>query len=119
MSAEGTFDDLPAEVGLCLYRVAQEALQNVAKHSGAKQAEVRLRMAEDGVVLTVADRGRGFDAAAPAPHSGLGLISMKERARLLHGQLKIVSAPGEGATLEVSIPLTPARSSAEAAVQPA
>lgn len=119
LSAEGTFDDLPAEVALCLYRVAQEALQNVAKHSGAKQAEARLRQTEDAVVLTVADRGRGFDAAAPAPHAGLGLVSMKERARLVHGQLKIASAPGEGATLEVSIPLTSIRDSAEAAVQPA
>jgi signal transduction histidine kinase len=66
---------------------------------------VELQHAGDSVVLTVADRGRGFDADASASHAGLGLVSMKERARLLNGSLKISSAPGKGATLEVSIPI--------------
>ncbi len=106
LDAESNFENIPAEVALCLYRVAQEALQNVAKHSGAKEASVRLQHSGESVVLTVADHGRGFDADAPASHAGLGLVSMKERARLLNGSLKISSSPGEGATLEVSIPLT-------------
>lgn len=106
LQAEGDFDNIPADAALCLYRVTQEALQNVAKHSGAKEARVELRHDGATVLLTVADRGRGFDADAPAPREGLGLVSMKERARLLNGSLKVSSSPGEGATLEVSIPFS-------------
>ncbi len=105
LEAAGSFDHLPADAALCLYRVAQESLQNVAKHSGAKEAVVQLKLAQESVLMTVADRGRGFDAQAPAFRAGLGLVSMKERARLLHGRLEISSVPGEGTRLQVSIPL--------------
>ncbi len=101
LEVEGGFDHLTAEAALCLYRVAQEALQNIAKHSGAKEARVQLELAGEGVLLTVSDGGRGFDADIPAVRAGLGLVSMKERARLLHGTLKITSAPGQGTTLRV------------------
>lgn len=104
LEAEGNFEDISTETALCLYRVAQEALQNVVKHSGANEARLRLARSAGNVVLTVADRGRGFDPKAPSAHAGLGLVSMKERARLLNGALKIDSAPGAGTTLEVSIP---------------
>lgn len=97
--------EIPAEVALSLYRIAQEALQNVAKHSGAKEASLQLKLAPGGVELTVADRGHGFDARVAAPNAGLGLVSMKERVRLTHGSLTITSTPGDGATLHVAIPL--------------
>jgi PAS domain S-box-containing protein len=119
LEAAGNFDHIPADAALCLYRVAQEALQNVAKHSGAKEASVQLKLTNDGVLMIVADRGRGFDAEAPGAHAGLGLVSMKERARLLHGHLKIASVPGEGTTLQVSIPLLVGDSTGEASGQPA
>lgn len=104
LDAAGDFENISADVALCLYRVTQEALQNVAKHSGAIEADVRLELSGEGVALTVADRGRGFEADAPVTHAGLGLVSMKERARLVSGKLTITSAPGEGATFRVLIP---------------
>jgi PAS domain S-box-containing protein len=115
LEAEENFDQISADAALCLYRIAQEALQNVAKHSGAKEARVELQRAGEGVLMTVADRGRGFDADASAAHAGLGLVSMQERARLLHGRLKITSLPGAGTTLEVLIPPATERAVSEAA----
>ncbi len=105
LDAAGDFENISADVALCLYRVTQEALQNVAKHSGAIEADVRLEVSGEGVALTVSDRGRGFEADAPVTHAGLGLVSMKERARLVNGKLTIASVPGEGATFRVLIPL--------------
>lgn len=107
--------EIPGDVALSLYRIAQEALQNVAKHSRAKEAFVELQRNAAGVVLTVTDRGSGFDAEATAPHAGLGLVSIKERVRLVHGSLSILSTAGEGTVLQVAIPLPqPAREQAGA-----
>jgi PAS domain S-box-containing protein len=94
----------PPEVGLCAYRVTQEALQNIAKHSGAKTATVSLARDGKHLVLTVRDPGVGFDAAKRRQHGGLGLVSIRERVRLLKGTLAIESSPGEGTTLRVSVP---------------
>ncbi len=115
LEAGENFEQISADAALCLYRIAQEALQNVAKHSGAKEARIELQRAGEGVLMTVADRGRGFDAEAPAAHAGLGLVSMQERARLLNGRLKIASLPGAGTTLEVLIPLATEKAVSEAA----
>jgi PAS domain S-box-containing protein len=89
---------IAADVALCLYRVAQEALRNVRKHAGARRATVILaRTRCGGVGLCVRDRGRGFDVAAVTGQvAGLGLVSMAERLRLVGGHLMIRSRPGRG-----------------------
>jgi signal transduction histidine kinase len=91
------------EVRHALYRIAQEAVQNVAKHAGAQH--VTLRMAGDGpaVVLAVVDDGRGFVPDADLP-GRLGIRSMRERARAAGGRLEIVSAPGAGTEVRATLP---------------
>jgi signal transduction histidine kinase len=105
---------LPQDIALCLFRVAQEALRNAIKHSGATTVSVHLKGARDRLVLTIADDGRGFDAEAA--HGGLGLISMKERIEQVGGTLRIRSQPGGGTCLEVSTPLQTATAVAVSAV---
>jgi PAS domain S-box-containing protein len=94
---------LPTVVGkdaaLCLFRVAQEALNNVGRHAGATAASVRLRTLDDGLLLAVADDGVGFDPDDPGAGGHLGLASMRERVRLVNGTLDIESAPGHGTTV--------------------
>lgn len=103
--AAGSFQDLPAAVGLCVYRLVQEALQNVAKHAAAKDAEVSLLRANNVVCLTVADHGVGFDPSRARASGGLGLASMRERVRLVNGILVLESEPNRGTTLKVNIPI--------------
>ena len=79
--------DIPQDVALCLYRVAQEALRNVAAHAGARQVHVALRGTAAGLELTIADDGQGFDLAEARRRGGLGLISLDERVRLVRGGL--------------------------------
>jgi PAS domain S-box-containing protein len=95
---------VPADVALCLYRVVQEALQNVVRHSGASLAHVELTGAPDGIYLRVSDSGVGFNSHSPAA-SGLGMVSMRERLRLVGGQLHIESEPGHGTRVEAWVPL--------------
>ena len=91
---------LPADVQIGLYRIAQEALNNVNKHSDAKQAEVRFRGHPTRVDLRISDDGRGFDTATTPPgHFGLGI--MRERARALGAQLRLESRPGAGTRIDV------------------
>jgi len=97
--------DLPAEVGLCLYRVTQEALGNAIRHSGAADVQAHLCRTDGRVGLTVADTGQGFDPARARRDGGLGLLSMEERARLVHGQFSIRSEPGRGTRVELWVPL--------------
>jgi signal transduction histidine kinase len=104
VDAVGEFENVPPAVGLCLYRVAQEALQNVAKHSKAKQATVRLERGAEYVSLVIKDWGQGFQEMPDGAERGLGLVSMGERVRLVNGGLNIQSSPGEGTTVTVSIP---------------
>ena len=85
-----------------LFRVAQEALSNVARHSGAISATVSLEWADDGFSMSIADTGRGFDPAVTAP--GLGLKSMRERVEALGGTMTVRAAPAEGATLTFRFP---------------
>jgi PAS domain S-box-containing protein len=105
VEASGSFEDVPGPVGLCLYRVAQEALQNVSKHSQAAAATVRIERREGCISLVVQDSGRGFPDTRSGSDRGLGLVSMSERVRLVNGALNIESTPGEGTTVTVSIPL--------------
>ena len=86
------------EVALCLYRVAQEALQNVVKHSGAGKAVLRLIIDDREVVLRVAGDGVGFDPSAVRQKATLGLISMRERTRLVNGRF-LVSSDGSSGTI--------------------
>ena len=95
VSSEEVSDD----IALCLYRVAQESLHNVAKHSGAKHANIDLTVDADRVRLTIKDDGRGFEHAAPGSRKGLGLLSMEERVRLLQGNFKISTVPGIGTSI--------------------
>lgn len=92
-------------VALCLFRIVQEALQNLRKHSGAARAEVRLIKRADRITVSVYDQGKGFDMNDMKAHEGLGIRSMGERARLLSGNFKIHSKPGRGTKVEADIPL--------------
>jgi signal transduction histidine kinase len=106
-SAEGLKKRLPANVELVLYRIVQEALTNVAKHSGARSVEVRLRRRRNVVTVTVADDGRGFDMrdVTRTEGSGLGLFGMRERLALVGGTVEIQSVPGRGTTIIARVPL--------------
>jgi NarL family two-component system sensor histidine kinase LiaS len=88
-----------------LFRVAQEALHNVAKHAGAKTVWVRLTYADGGVRLSVADDGRGFDPALAVRPTAVGLTGMQERVRSLGGKLRVRSKPGEGTEVIAWVPL--------------
>ena len=91
-------------VALCLYRIAQEALHNIARHSGAREADLRLRTEHESLVLQIADSGIGFESEK-AERAGLGLVSMRERVALLNGQLELHALPGRGTRIGVSVPL--------------
>jgi len=103
--ASGSFKEVPQAVALCVYRITQEALQNVAKHAAAAEASVHLDSTGDGVRLTVSDRGVGFHPDHARASGGLGLLSMRERVRLVRGVLSVESQPNRGTTLTVEIPV--------------
>ena len=96
---------IPFQVSICLYRVAVEALRNVARHSGAESVAVSLKKAPDGLELIVSDSGKGFDVETFTQTGGLGLISVEERLRALQGSCEIHSAPDQGTTLVARVPL--------------
>jgi signal transduction histidine kinase len=98
--------NVPRDVALCLYRVAQESLRNIAKHATVGEAWVTLLVRGRELVLIVEDLGTGFDPASARCQPGLGLSSMHERARLVGAELTVTSAPGRGTTVEVRVPLT-------------
>jgi signal transduction histidine kinase len=103
--ADGVPPELPAETALCVYRIAQEALQNVARHSGSHSARVRLWMEHFALRLKVSDDGCGFDAQRLSG-GGLGLVSMRERVRSLRGTIDVRSRPGAGTTVEAAVPVS-------------
>ena len=92
--------ELPLETTQTLYRIVQEALANVARHSSASHAEVNLSCGTDGVTLTIADDGCGFSIGEQ--HDGMGLHSMRERAESLGGDFIIESEPGQGTRISVT-----------------
>jgi two-component system, chemotaxis family, CheB/CheR fusion protein len=96
---------LPEDVTLCLYRVAQESLRNIAKHARATKVRVVLFDDKGVLCLRIEDIGDGFDLNEIKGKGGLGLISMEERVRLVSGKFTIKSQPGEGTTVEVFVPL--------------
>jgi two-component system sensor histidine kinase UhpB len=103
LSVRGNCDDLRDDAGISLYRVVQECLTNVSKHSAASEVTVDLeRVANGGTRLVVGDNGRGFDAAVTRP--GLGLLGMRERSEALGGTFKVEAATGRGVRLTVELP---------------
>lgn len=95
---------VPSEVSLCLFRIVQEGLQNVAKHSGALSCEVTLHGMREGICLNIKDPGIGFDAARLKLKPGLGFVSMRERLRMVGGDLTVDSSPAHGTELTVHVP---------------
>jgi PAS domain S-box-containing protein len=102
---EGVQHQLSPEVSLCLFRVLQEALHNAIKHSGVRKIAVQVCRTTDAIDLIVRDGGMGFDLAAAMRSSGLGLISMRERLKLVHGELSIDSQFERGTTIHARVPL--------------
>jgi|RhiMetdeSRZDD1v2_1073273.scaffolds.fasta_scaffold03469_18 PAS domain S-box-containing protein len=94
---------LSGATSLCLFRVVQEALANVVKHSGASEARVSLSTADSQVVLRVEDSGRGFEP--DTRNDGLGLVSMRERVRSVGGEMVVRSTPNHGTTIEARVPI--------------
>jgi PAS domain S-box-containing protein len=103
---QGVSAEIPKDVALCLFRVAQEALNNVVKHSKAKQAEVELGNANNEIRLLVVDAGSGFDSVLGNTDVGIGFVGMRERLRLVGGRLSVQSAPMQGTKILAEIPLT-------------
>lgn len=103
--AEGQVEPANPVVMLSLFRIAQEALRNAAKHGHAQQIDLTLSEQGDGLTLSVTDDGGGFDPGGVRHNGGLGLVSIEERARLVKGQVTIHSGPQQGTTISVRVPL--------------
>jgi signal transduction histidine kinase len=95
------------DTALCVFRIVQEGLRNLKKHSGAEEAKVDLKMTGERLEITVRDEGYGFDLQGLHKNEGLGIRSMEERARSLAGKFEIHSESGKGTILKVWLPLTP------------
>jgi signal transduction histidine kinase len=102
VSADAEADNLPEGLSICLYRIAQEALQNVTRHAQAKTVHVELERNLDSLVLSVRDDGIGFNAENVR---GLGTVGMEERLRQIGGVLRVTSKPGQGVTLVAEVPI--------------
>jgi signal transduction histidine kinase len=100
---EGSADQIPFHVAVCLYRIVQEALRNAAKHANANEVVVSLILSDGEMKLSIADDGDGFDVTR-VRQRGLGLISMEERARMAGGRLSIESQLGAGTRVEIVVP---------------
>jgi PAS domain S-box-containing protein len=97
---------IPEKIALCLYRVAEEALQNIRKHASASaEVKVLLSVTQGHLVMTIKDIGDGFDLAKVRSKGGLGLVGMEERVRMIHGMLSIESAPRKGTVVTVRVPI--------------
>lgn len=103
---ENVPDRIPKDISLCLYRVVQEGLKNIVRHSGAARCEVLLRGDAEALSLTIQDQGKGFNREEVRNKPGLGLSSMRERVQLVRGDFGIDSRPGEGTVIQVRVPLT-------------
>ncbi|HTP69078.1 MAG TPA: MASE1 domain-containing protein [Dongiaceae bacterium] len=97
--------EIPTDIAICLFRIVQEALRNVVRHSNTSNAEVELMGHGDSVGLCISDSGTGFDLEGVKQKGGLGLVSMTERLRLIGGDLSIASRPSRGTQLRVRVPL--------------
>jgi len=105
---------LPRDVALCVYRILQSGLRNIAKHANTKKADVMLTGQNGSLLLSIRDYGIGFDPARVRGKPGLGLASMEERVRLIRGRLSIRSEPGKGTIIEVWAPVAGGKDEATA-----
>jgi signal transduction histidine kinase len=103
-NGEDLSEEPAQEIATALFRIAEECLANVAKHSGAQDATVDLFQQDRKLQLVIKDSGCGFDPNQSEAQFGLGLISMRERARMIGGEIKVDSAPWQGARISVSVP---------------
>ena len=104
-SKEGTGPAIKNEMAIHVYRILQEALNNVARHSGSKSATVRVRYEPRSLWLEVEDRGVGLKSEDAKRGRGLGLVAMRERAELVHGRLKLENAPEGGTRVSLEVPI--------------
>jgi two-component system sensor histidine kinase UhpB len=102
---DGEFASIGPEAGLCLYRIAQEALRNVVAHAGASRADVRLCRKDHQAEITITDDGHGFDLNDPERRHGLGLVSITERAKLAGGTVSIETGLNRGTHVRATIPV--------------
>ena len=113
MHEQGSEHELPADLQRAVIRIVGEALRNVAQHASARNATVTLDYRDTDVVLTITDDGAGFDlpatAAGAEAHGHFGLVGMRERAEAVGGRILVTSAPGQGTTIESTIPYEPSR----------
>jgi signal transduction histidine kinase len=103
LQADNCDDQIPYDVALCIYRVAQEALRNILRHANAKQAEIKLQRFGNELHLEVRDDGKGFDPHDVGKRISLGHASMRERMRLLDGTMDLISSPGKGTAVYVKL----------------
>jgi nitrate/nitrite-specific signal transduction histidine kinase len=90
---------------VAIFRIVQESLTNVTRHSGARRVEIRVSRGEGNVIVEVCDNGRGFDLESAKRKKSFGLVGMRERAAGLAGDINITSVPGQGTSVCVSIPM--------------
>ena len=105
-------NDLPEEISICLFRVLQEALKNAITHSGSQHLQVSLSVELDEIRLMVRDSGAGFDPQGAMEARGIGLMSMKERLKLVGGTLSIDSRLHSGTTVHARVPISSGTKSA-------
>ena len=103
--AKGNFDDLDTKIKTYIYRLMQEALNNIVKHADAREVKVNLERSPEHLTLVISDDGKGFLPETAAKEGGNGIHNMRERANLLHGQIEIRSAPATGATIILTVPI--------------
>jgi len=103
LTIDGEFEGVPSAAALCMYRITQEALHNVAKHAKVATAAVELRHSDGVSTLTISDTGAGIEPGRAAAADGLGLVSIEERTRLVGGSVEITSKPNQGTTITVRI----------------
>lgn len=93
------------EVAICIFRIAQESLRNISKHSRASHVDIELSAKNGFINLLVTDNGCGFNADTAHTRGGLGLVSMAERVRQLQGVFEVQTKPGGGTSLRVELPI--------------
>jgi len=106
-STESMPPRIPEDVAICIYRIVQEGLRNVAKHADTTQLQISLTGKDDSIHLTIKDQGVGFDPKEIKKKLGLGHVSMQERVRLIQGDISIESRPGKGTVINVRAPADP------------
>ncbi len=97
---------VPIDIAVCIYRIIQEGLRNIAKHAQASKAQISLVGKDGSIHLSIKDTGIGFDPTQVKKKTGLGLASMEERVRLIRGDFSIESQPGKGTVITVRAPLS-------------